>query len=68
MSELQTLGWDDAWSAAFQPYAERGLVPGRVAVQHRGEYDVLTAAGEQRTRITSRLRRESDRTALPIVG
>jgi ribosome biogenesis GTPase / thiamine phosphate phosphatase len=66
--ELATLGWDDAWSAAFQPYAEQELVPGRVAVQHRGEYDVLTAAGEQRSRITSRLRRESDRTALPVVG
>ena len=51
-----------------EPYAEQGLVPGRVAVQHRGEYDVVTATGEQRSRITSRLRRESDRTALPVVG
>ena len=68
MPELETLGWDDAWSAAFEPYAEQRLVPGRIAVQHRGEYDVVTAAGERRSRITSRLRRESDRTALPIVG
>lgn len=65
---LAELGWDDAWSRAFEPYAERQLAPGRVAVQHRGEYDVLTAAGATRSRITSRLRRDSDRVALPVVG
>lgn len=63
------LGWDDAWSAAFEPYAREGpRRPGRVAVQHRGEYDLLTAGGEERSRITSRLRRTSDRTELPVVG
>jgi ribosome biogenesis GTPase / thiamine phosphate phosphatase len=66
--DLETLGWDDTWSAAFEPYAEQELTPGRVTVQHRGEYDVLTAGGEQRSRITSRLRRESDRVGLPVVG
>jgi len=40
MPELGTLGWDDEWSAAFVPYAKQGLAPGRVAVQHRGAYDV----------------------------
>jgi ribosome biogenesis GTPase len=66
--ELETLGWDDAWKAAFEPYRSEGLVPARVSVQHRGEYDVVTVAGERRTQITSRLRRESDRTELPVVG
>jgi len=66
--ELATLGWNDAWSAAFEPYGQQGLTPGRVAVQHRGAYDILTSEGEQRSRITSRLRRESDRAALPVVG
>jgi ribosome biogenesis GTPase len=66
--DLATLGWDDAWSVAFEPYGRQGLTPGRVAVQHRGAYDVLTAAGEQSSRITSRLRRESARTDLPVVG
>lgn len=68
MRELTTLGWDDAWSAAFEPYGARGLTPGRIAVQHRGEYDVLTAGGERRSKITSRLRRGSDRADLPVVG
>ena len=68
MSDLATLGWDDTWRAAFEPHEREGLVPGRVAVQHRGEYDVLTAEGERRSRITSRLRRESRREELPVVG
>ena len=68
VTDLRMLGWDDAWSAAFEPFRSQGLRPARVAVQHRGEYDVLTEDGERRTRITSRLRRESDRTELPVVG
>jgi ribosome biogenesis GTPase len=66
--DLQTFGWDESWDAAFEPFRPQGLGPARVAVQHRGEYDVLTEDGERRTRITSRLRRESDRTELPVVG
>ena len=65
---LQTLGWDDSWRGAFEPYRSEGLTPARVSVQHRGEYDVVTEDGERRSRITSRLRRESDRTELPVVG
>ena len=68
MRDLETLGWDDDWAAAFAPYHEQGLIPGRVAVQHRGEYDVVTADGGAPRRITSRLRRESDRADLPVVG
>ena len=68
MLDLATLGWDDGWNATFEPYRADGLVPGRVAVQHRGAYDVLTREGEQRAKITSRLRRASDRTAMPVVG
>ncbi|HEX4747691.1 MAG TPA: ribosome small subunit-dependent GTPase A [Gaiellaceae bacterium] len=67
MTELSTLGWDDAWRAASESAAPGGT-PGRIAVQHRGEYDVLTASGTTRTRITSRLRRESPRSELPVVG
>jgi ribosome biogenesis GTPase len=66
--DLATLGWDDSWSAAFEPYRADSLAPGRIAVQHRGEYAVLTEEGERRSRITSRLRRTSDRADLPVVG
>jgi ribosome biogenesis GTPase len=65
---LETIGWDDAWGEAFEPFARKGASPARVSVQHRGEYDLLTEQGERRSKITSRLRREADRTELPVVG
>src|SRR5262245_13601888 len=65
---LEAYGWDDSWQALFEPYRDEKRVPGRVAIQHRGAYDVVTNEGEQRSRIASRLRRESARTELPVVG
>ena len=41
---LFSLGWDEAWSETFTPYA--GLDPGRVARVDRGRCDVLTEHGE----------------------
>jgi len=68
VTELTTLGWDEAWSSAFAAFQARELVPGRVAIQHRGAYDVLTAAGEVRAQITTRLRKEASLVDLPVVG
>jgi ribosome biogenesis GTPase / thiamine phosphate phosphatase len=69
VSALDALGWNDGWSAAFEPYRERGLVPGRVAVQHRGAYDVATEDGEIRASTPRRLVHESSSAAeLPVVG
>ena len=68
MPELETLGWDDAWESAFAPFREGALAPGRIAIQHRGAYDVLGAEGEARFRIAPRLRRESAIADLPVVG
>jgi ribosome biogenesis GTPase / thiamine phosphate phosphatase len=66
--ELATLGWDDEWSAVFDASSEGDLRPGRVVVQHRGAYDVVTEAGDVRARIAPRLRRTSAATELPVVG
>ena len=69
MPDLATLGWDGDWDAAFAPHRERGLVPGRVAVRHRGAYDVLGPEGELRARVSGRLRHEASSPAdLPVVG
>jgi ribosome biogenesis GTPase / thiamine phosphate phosphatase len=67
--ELATLGWDDGWSAAFEEHRAAGLVPGRVAVPHRGAYDVMTEEGETRARLPGRARRDAESLAeLPVVG
>jgi ribosome biogenesis GTPase / thiamine phosphate phosphatase len=66
--ELATLGWDDGWQRALEPFAADGLTPGRVAVQHRGAYDVMTVEGDVRAKVTPRLRRASTVAELPVVG
>ena len=69
MPDLTTLGWDDANARQFEPHAADGLVPGRVTVQHRGAYDVLTEPGELRCDVAGRLCDESTSPAdLPAVG
>ena len=45
---LTSYGWDAGWEAEFAacaPYAERGLLPGRVVRVDRGQCDVVTAGG-----------------------
>ncbi len=64
---LNDLGWDDGFAASLEPYDN--CIPGRVSAQHRGEYDVLTRAGEERARVTGKLRHEAASGAdLPAVG
>ncbi|WP_030683572.1 ribosome small subunit-dependent GTPase A [Streptomyces sp. NRRL B-1347] len=38
---LAAYGWDADWEAAFAPYAERGLLPGRVIRVDRGSCDLV---------------------------
>jgi ribosome biogenesis GTPase len=45
---LAELGWDAALAEAFEPHDSEGLVPARVAAQHRGAYVLLTYGGVQR--------------------
>ena len=64
---LQDLGWDDGFASALQPHDN--CIAGRVSAQHRGEYDVLTVAGELRAHLAGRLRHDASSGAdLPAVG
>ncbi|MFF3325580.1 ribosome small subunit-dependent GTPase A [Streptomyces sp. NPDC002889] len=45
---LAPYGWDEGWEAAFAPYADQGLLPGRVVRVDRGQCDVITPAGAMR--------------------
>jgi ribosome biogenesis GTPase / thiamine phosphate phosphatase len=64
-SLLHRLGWDDGWEAAFAEQRAEGLVPARVAIQHRGAYDLMTDGGELRASATNRLVKLDE---LPAVG
>ncbi len=66
---LARLGWGADHEQEFEQYEAAGLVPGRVAVQHRGAYDVLAADGEVRAGLPGRLLHDAGDTAdLPAVG
>lgn len=42
---LAPYGWDAPWADTFAPYADQGLLPGRVVRVDRGRCDVVTADG-----------------------
>jgi ribosome biogenesis GTPase / thiamine phosphate phosphatase len=66
---LAQLGWGADFEQEFEQYAAAGLLPGRVAVQHRGAYDVYTEHGEVRAGLPGRLLHDAaDRANLPAVG
>jgi len=66
---LSDFGWNDHFEEQFAAHAETGLVPGRVAVEHRGAYAVYTEDGDRWAELTGRLRHEAlERDELPAVG
>jgi ribosome biogenesis GTPase / thiamine phosphate phosphatase len=67
--DLSHLGWTRFFAERFGPHAIDGLIPGRVAVEHKGAYIVLTGYEEVRAQISGRFRYEADsRADLPAVG
>ncbi len=67
--DLAALGWGPSLAATFAPHAARGLVPGRVALEHTHIYRVLTEEGEWLSRVSGRLRHEAGQRAdFPAVG
>ncbi len=67
--DLTVLGWGAPLAEAFAPYGGRGLVPGRVALEHTHIYRVLTEDAEWLARVSGRLRHEAGRRVdFPAVG
>lgn len=66
---LAALGWDEQRKQEFAEHADRGLVPGRVASEHRGGFVLYTAEGELKAVARGRLHDEALLAAgLPAVG
>jgi ribosome biogenesis GTPase / thiamine phosphate phosphatase len=66
-STLERFGWNDEIARAFADHAP-GLEPGRVAVQHRGLWEVVTKDGDALVEITGRFRHAAEPGELPVVG
>lgn len=69
MKELKQLGWDDHFEESFKPFRDRGLQPGRIAIENRDNYIVMTADGEMTGEVTGKfLYSMADSADLPKVG
>jgi ribosome biogenesis GTPase len=67
--DLRALGWDDGWQAAFADHAAVGRVPGRVCLEQRSAWGVLTERGERPASLAGRVRHAAaGRPDLPVVG
>ncbi|MBM3777576.1 MAG: ribosome small subunit-dependent GTPase A [Acidimicrobiia bacterium] len=67
---LDDLGWDDAFGAAFEPWArQEDVQPGRIAVEFNHLYRVFVAGGEQEAAVSGYLKhRARSQAELPVVG
>lgn len=65
---IEQYGWSELLAQAFEPHARAGRVPGRVIVQQRNDYLVVTDGGELRAKPSGRLRHEARETGHPAVG
>lgn len=65
---LETYGWSETLQTAFLPHAASGFVPGRVIVQQRGLYRLITSSGELDAGIAGRLAFTADGTDYPVAG
>lgn len=69
MDALQKLGWNSGVEALFKPYREAGFEAGRVAVENRDNYVVLTGSGEYFAEATGKLLYQArNGSELPKVG
>jgi ribosome biogenesis GTPase len=57
---LTSLGWTSDRLESFAPLAARGLSPGRVTGEHRGQIDVFTATGTVRAWVRGTLQQGVD--------
>ena len=64
-----SLGWDASLADDFQPHSAAGLLPARVALQHKHAYELLADTGEFTAECTGRLLHLAGSSAdLPAVG
>jgi ribosome biogenesis GTPase len=66
---LQALGWDDLLEDRFHPFREKGLEPGRIAVEDKHHYVLITPQGELTGQVAGKmLHRAGTAADLPKVG
>src|SRR5258705_12181259 len=57
--ELESLGWDPGWEAAFSPFATDGVRPARVVAVHRETAIVRDGSGDRPAGVSGAFRFEA---------
>ena len=65
---IHSYGWSDALQQAFAPFRAEGLIPGRIVVQQRGLYEIVTDLGELSAQISGRFAHDAGPGGYPAVG
>lgn len=65
---LTSYGWSERLQDAFHPFAAQGLTPGRIVIQQRGGYRVITETGETDARASGTLLRSLSEAERPTAG
>lgn len=65
---LSSYGWTEGLQHDFDAYAQQGLIPARVVVQHRARYVLMGEAGEYSAEASGRLLHNALAADLPVVG
>lgn len=65
---LTSYGWSPALQDQFAPFAAQGLVPGRIIIQQRGGYRLITDAGEIDARAAGALIKTLSEAERPTAG
>lgn len=66
---LETLGWNASLEGGFGAFHQKGLEPGRVAVEDKHHFRVHAAAGELLAQVAGKLLHQADSAAaFPKVG
>ncbi|MFQ4134909.1 ribosome small subunit-dependent GTPase A [Nodosilinea sp. PGN35] len=69
MNVTELGGWSTTCDRAFAPWAEAGFEAGRVALEHRGAYQLLTPTGELSAGVTGQFCHQAEgEQAFPAVG
>ena len=65
---LTSYSWSERLQRDFAPYADQGLVPARILVQHRGGYRLITPSGETDGLAAGRLLKTESGIDRPVAG
>ncbi|MGD0589437.1 MAG: ribosome small subunit-dependent GTPase A [Bacteroidota bacterium] len=67
--KLELLGWNSFFETRFTPYLGKGLLPGRISIQHKDRYVLLSEQGEVNAKVSGKFRFDvSGLQEFPAVG